>query len=167
MATNAQVFHATGRNSSPKIVPSKVPNSMHRSARPRRRRGIATVECALCLPLLIVLTLGTIEVCSAMFLKEAVTIAAYEGARVGIQRRGTNDNVERRIHDFLDERGIVYSENSIQISEPSFDDAQELQHVTTTVTVPCESNTFTGWVLAGRTISASVTLRKEFTNPEE
>jgi hypothetical protein len=132
----------------------------------RPRRGIATAECALCLPILFLITLGTIEVCSAMFLKEAVTIAAYEGARVGIARRGTNSSATSRIEEFLNERGIAFTENSIDFSDPGFDEAETLEHVTTTVTVPCDGNTFTGWFFPGRSITAEVTLRKEYHNPD-
>lgn len=139
-----------------------------RTRRPnsRRRKGIATAECALCLPILFLITLGTIEVCSAIFLKEAVTIAAYEGARVGIARRGTDNSAESRIEEFLTERGISFTDESITFSDPGFDTADTLQHVTTTVTVPCNGNTFTGWFFPGRVITAQVTLRKEYRNPE-
>lgn len=133
--------------------------------RGRRRKGVATVECALCLPIFVTITLATIDLCSAMFLKESLTLAAYEGSRVGVQRGGTDTIVKNKIESFLDERGISYASDSIVISNPGFDNATTLAHVTITVTVPCDGNMpFTGGIFVGRSLSASVTMRKEFVN---
>ena len=139
---------------------------MPRSKTRVKRKGIATTECALCLPVIVVLTMGVIETCSVLFLKEAVTIAAYEGARVGIQRGSTNELVKVRIKDVLNGRGIKYdSDNAVSFSDPGFDTAADLQHVTTNVVVPCSGNTVIGWFFAGRSVEANVTMRKEFMNP--
>ena len=131
----------------------------------RKRDGIAATECALVIPIIFVFTLFTIEMCTIMFLKEAVTIAAYEGARVGIQRGGTDALAEYRIEEFLDERGITYG-SPVTIEDPGFDDADELEHVRTTVSVPAAGNLPFGWFFGGLEISANVTMRKEFPNPD-
>lgn len=47
----------------------------------RGRGGIAAVELALCLPFLIVLALGAIEVCNIMYVRARMYSAAYEAAR--------------------------------------------------------------------------------------
>lgn len=132
----------------------------------KNREGIAATECALVIPIIFAFTLFTIEMCTIMFLKEAVTIAAYEGARVGIQRGGTDALVEFRIEEFLDERGISHA-NAVTIEDPGFDDADELEHVRTTVSVPAEGNLPFGWFFGGTQITASVTMRKEFPNPTD
>ncbi|MEE2641388.1 MAG: TadE family protein [Planctomycetota bacterium] len=129
-----------------------------------RRRGIATSELAICLPIIILLTLGVLETCTVIFLKESITIGAYEGARVGIRKQGTNATATLRVTEFLDSRGIVYDSDFVSFSEPGFDDADDLEHVTVTVVVPCQGNTYTGWIFTGRSVSASVTMRKEFSN---
>ena len=100
-----------------------------------------------------------------MFLRETITIAAYEGARVGIQRGNTNEMVEFRIREVLDERGVAYNANVVTFSSPGFDTAVELEHVTTTVTVPSTGNLPFGWFYTGDEVSAQVVMRKEFTNP--
>ena len=130
-----------------------------------KRKGVATAECAICLPIIVTLTLGVIETCSVLFLKEAITIAAYEGARVGIQRGGSNARVRSRVEDFLTSRRIRHTNQAVEFGELDFDNAGELQHVTTKVTVPCNGNTVIGWFFTGRSVDASVTLRKEFQNP--
>lgn len=139
-----------------------------RSQRKRRtlkRRGAATVEFAICLPALIALTIGTIDICSMMFLKESIKLAAYEGARRGVGRGRTNADVIARVEEFLDERSINYDGNPCTFSVPGFDNAGTLENVTTTVTVPCDGNLLIPSVLfAGMDLSADVTLRKEYQN---
>ncbi len=132
----------------------------------RRRSGLATVECALCLPVLLTFTVATMDVCSAIFLKEALTIAAYEGARVGADRGGTNALATTRIRSFLDQRDITYTAGSVaSFSSPGFDTANTLQHVTVTVTIPCGGNLITpAKLFPNRNLRASVTIRKQFKN---
>jgi len=130
------------------------------------REGIAVTECALCIPLIIMFTLFAIEVSTVLFLKETITIAAYEGSRIGIQRGGTDVNVENRIKGLLKERGVSFGSDVVEISDPSFDTAAALEHVTVTVNVPVNGNLFSGWIFEGRELDASVTMRKEYANPE-
>ena len=47
----------------------------------RSRRGLATVELAVCLPVLVILVFGFIEATNVIFLKQRLTAAAYEGVR--------------------------------------------------------------------------------------
>ena len=45
-----------------------------------KREGAAVVEFAVCLPLIVLIVLGTIEAGSLLFLKQTLVQAAYEGA---------------------------------------------------------------------------------------
>ena len=119
---------------------------------------------ALAIPLIVLFTLVTIDICTIIYLKEAVTIAAYEGSRVGIQRGGTDDLVDFRVRQFLDERNIQYT-NPVLIEDPGFDTADELEHVALTVSVPAADNLPFGWFFGGTEITGRVTMRKEFRNP--
>ena len=145
-------------------------NSFITRRQPRRRsgkrRGVATIELALIAPALIALTIGTIDVCSVMFLKESAVLAAYEGARRGVARDRTNADVTARVMEFLDERGVDYSTGNVVVfSSPGFDDAATLENVTVTVNVPTTGNLLIPSQLLGDlTVSASVTMRKEFQN---
>ena len=47
----------------------------------QKRFGTATVELAVCLPMLVTFGLGTIETTNAIFLKQRLTTASYECAR--------------------------------------------------------------------------------------
>ena len=124
------------------------------------------MEFAFCLPVLFTLTLGTIDVCTMLFLNESAALAAYEGARRGVGRGHTNADATARVLDFLDQRGINYSGgNVVQISNPGFDNAETLEHVTVTVTIPCAGNLLLPTDMIGNLIvSKSVTMRKEYQN---
>ncbi len=138
---------------------------VNRPAVKSKQRGAATVECLVCLPIVIAISFATIDLSSAMFIKESLTVAAYEGARVGAKRGGTDADVTAKIREVLDGRGINYRPNSVRVSTPGFGAANTLEHVTVTVAVPCSSNlVLTGALFTGRNLEASVTLRKEFVN---
>lgn len=129
------------------------------------RQGTASVEFAIVLPVLLALTLGTIDLCSVLFLRESVVLAAYEGARRGVDRGRTNGDVTSRATEFLTERGVNFSGNPVTISSPGFDSADTLENVTVTVTVPAAGNLLipTDW-FADLNVTASVTMRKEYAN---
>ncbi|TWU59911.1 TadE-like protein [Rubripirellula tenax] len=140
--------------------------SRRRKGRSSRRSGVATIEFAIVLPLLITLTLGTIDVCSVMFLKESAVLAAYEGARQGVGRGRTNTDVVNRVTEFLDERGVQYSAGSVcTFSTPGFESAATLQNVTVTVNIPTAGNLLIPTErFADLIVTASVTMRKEYAN---
>jgi Flp pilus assembly protein TadG len=73
----------------------------------RLRCGVATVETAVALPLLVFLTLGSIEIANAIFVRQGVVLAAYEGARVCSQVASTEAAVNTRVAEVLSARGIT------------------------------------------------------------
>ena len=100
-----------------------------------------------------------------MFLKETAVLAAYEGARQGVGRGRTNADVTNRVTEFLDERGVSYGGNVVSISSPGFGAANTLENVTVTVNVPAGGNLLVPSQMFGdMTMSASVTMRKEYQN---
>ena len=116
-------------------------------------------------PLLMLLTVGTIDVCSAIFLREAAILAAYEGARQGVARGNGNVDVQNRVEEFLNERKIVFDGDVIEISGAGFDSASTLEPVTVTVNIPAEGNLLIPSEMIGALmISADVTMLKEFEN---
>ena len=142
----------------------RLKHKLTRHHRDQQRKGIASLECALCLPIVILITFGTIDLCSAMFLRESITIAAYEGARIGVMHTGTDDQCMARVNQILTERGITYNAGACSINTP-FESAETLDPVTVTVSVPCAGNlALSGWLFAGRSLEANVTMRKEFAN---
>lgn len=73
----------------------------------RKRNGGAVVELAVCLPLLVLLTLGTIDACGLIFMKQSLKIAAYEASRVGLVSGASQENVQAQIDQILEPRNIT------------------------------------------------------------
>ena len=70
------------------------------------RAGTATVEMAVCLPLLMLIGFGSIETANAIFLKQVVSQVAYEGARAAALPGATEADILKRCNDFLGVRRI-------------------------------------------------------------
>ncbi|WP_145073902.1 TadE/TadG family type IV pilus assembly protein [Aureliella helgolandensis] len=71
------------------------------------RRGVAVVETALMLPVIVLLVFTSLEIADGIFLKQAVTIAAYEGARAATRPGGTNATASARIAEVLAAREVA------------------------------------------------------------
>ena len=132
-----------------------------------KRNGTAATEFALVIPILLILTFGTIEICSSMFLRQTLQIAAYEGARVAIRRQATNTDVENTISDFLAARnvsgGVVNINRDVARTEI-------LQPITVTVRAPMNGNgilphNFYTW-MKGKQVRARTVMYKEFVHPD-
>lgn len=70
------------------------------------RRGIATVELAVCLPMLALLVFGSIQACNLIYLKHALTSAAYEGTLELARPDATADSVTERVNQVLSMHNI-------------------------------------------------------------
>ena len=133
----------------------------NRLGKSRLRRGTSAAECAFCIPVVLLLTFATLEICSAIFVKETATIACYEGARVGVKRRATADDAFDQCQSVLDARGVVGYE--ITITPSNFAALDALDVITIQVSVPTTQNSFfIGQFLQGRDVSSSVTMVREF-----
>lgn len=131
----------------------------------KKRRGTAMVEFVFCIPVLVFLTLGVLDLCVLIYLKETLTLAAYEGARIGARQGGTDAAVNARVTEFLDERNVTHANTPATFGQTTFDNATTLEHVETTVTVPIQGNLIVSdlwWKTTN--ISATVTFRKEYAN---
>ncbi len=127
----------------------------------RQRRGAAAVECAFCIPVVIILMFATLETCSGIFLKETLTVAAYEGVRVGVRRRATASAVQTRCEEILAARNIQNA--TITITPSNFDSLDALDPITVTVSAPTAGNSlFIFDFMAARTASAEVSMVREF-----
>src|SRR6188474_3473177 len=79
------------------------PNKWRRG---EQRRAAAAAELAICLPLIVFLLLASLEACSMIFLDHSLTIASYEGVRMGINYDGTNAAVIVRCDQVVDARNV-------------------------------------------------------------
>ena len=143
------------------------------SKRKSHRLGGAAAEAAICLPLILVILSATIELSTAVFLKESLTVAAYEGARVAIQRQADNDAVVARVEEVLLERSISLGGNQVvdvvDVS-PDADEADIMEAITVSVTAPVAGNVVTPFSFVSfigfEELTAEVVMRKEFTLEE-
>ena len=137
------------------LMPSK------RRRRPKSRRGAAVAELAVCLPILVLLVVATIEACTMVYLKKSLTVAAYEGGRTSLMPGVSSTDVTAQCQQVLTDRGV--QGGSILLNPLAFEAAAEGSYLQVSVTAPCESNTMLGtWFYAGRSLNARATFKKEF-----
>jgi hypothetical protein len=116
---------------------------------------------AVCLPLLVLLVLATIEACTMIYLKKSLTVAAYEAGRTSLMPGASSANVKAQGQQVLDDRKVKGA--TIVLNPAAIEAAPEGSYLEVTVNAPCESNTLLGtWFYTGRTLSARATYKKEF-----
>lgn len=111
---------------------------MKSQRKPRRRLAAATVELAFTLPIMLTVVFGTIEVCQRIFLRQAATLTAYEGARLAVRRTATTQQVRQRCEALLIGRRVV--NGTVSISPNSIESQPIGTPIQITVTVPWAAN---------------------------
>lgn len=150
-------------------IQSSVDSMIHRLPKQRLCRkcgGVAAVEFALCLPVILLIVLATVEACTMVFLKQSLSIAAYEGARAALTQSASSADVSRVAGQVLTERRV--SGGTVTISPANLASIQPGEYLTVTVTAPAAGNNAVPLrFYRGRTLSGSATMMKEFitTNP--
>ncbi|HEX4415750.1 MAG TPA: TadE family protein [Lacipirellulaceae bacterium] len=133
---------------------------MRRTSRPRKPRGVAAAELAVCLPIVVLMVLGTIEACSALFLKQSLTAAAYEGVRTAITPTATSSAVQASCNQILADRKIKNA--TVTIKPTAFANLKPGEFVAITVSAPCASNSLVPVTFyRGRTLTATATMMIE------
>lgn len=134
--------------------------NVHHGSRNFIHRGVAAVELAICLPLLVMLVLATIEACTMIFLSHSLTIAGYESVRVAINYDGTNADVISRCDEIINERNVIDSNMLLSVSDVAT--VPRGTPISITVTAPCDSNAIIPpWFFGGQTLSTTTTMVKE------
>ncbi len=125
------------------------------------RRGLAATEFAVCLPLIIVLLLGTLEASMMIFLKQSLSIAAYEGARVAITTGATEAEVIAACNQILDQRNVDGA--SVSVSPAPIESQPVRTWLTVTVSAPAGRNSaIQGLFYSSHTVTAQATMMKEY-----
>lgn len=125
-----------------------------------RRRGVAAVEFAVCLPMLVLLVFGSIEASSIIFLKQTLNVSAYEATREAIRDGRNNADARLRAENILNARNI----NGFAISFPRGEsaDADRGDEVVVTVTAPTAPNSpLLGQFISDRVLTSRVVMVKQ------
>jgi hypothetical protein len=124
------------------------------------RRAAAAAELAICLPLLFMLVLASIEACTMIFLDHSLTIASYEGVRIAINYDATNDSVMDRCDEIIAERSVDDATVSINVADVA--NVPRGQPIAVTVSAPCDANAIIPpWFYGGATLTSTTTMVKE------
>lgn len=118
------------------------------------------VELAVCLPLLTLLVLATIECCAMIFLQQSLTVAAYEGARVALAPEADTKNVEYQVELILADRDV--RDATVSVAPRNVRGAAAGAWVRVMATAPFSENCLVGgWLFGDKTLTASATMMKE------
>ncbi|MCA9260424.1 MAG: pilus assembly protein [Planctomycetales bacterium] len=121
------------------------------------RRGAAVVELAICLPLLVMLVFGSLQACNLIYLKHAITAAAYEGTLELAKPNATNATVLARVQQVLDARGVVSTNALILPSGSDVNAVATGTALTISVTANSAANlSFSGFFLSPATLSSNI-----------
>lgn len=119
------------------------------------------VEFAICMPVFMLIVLGTIEACNMIFTKQSCEIAAYEGVRATLVKGTTTASVTARINSILTQRHV--SGAAITITPSGFDTAAYGTNITVNVTATCAANSILpSWFFSGRSVEGEVVMMKEY-----
>ena len=123
----------------------------------RLRRAIATVELAVCLPLLVLIVFGSIQAADLIYLKHAVTSAAYEGLMEVSKPNATNASVTARAQQVLDARSVSSSTIQIKPNGTQVDQLTAGDDVRVVVTANVTANLpLTGFFTAPTNVKANL-----------
>lgn len=131
-----------------------------RSVRSNNRDGAALVEFAVVAPLMILFTLGLIDMGRMTMVKQLLINASREGARSATLPGATTQSVRSDILDMLESSGVT---GSVTLNPTLLSDAAPGTNIT--VTVQAEANSVS-WLgnspfMSGKILRASTTMRRE------
>lgn len=129
--------------------------------RTEKRRGAATVEFAVCLPVIVILVLGSIEATTMIFLKQSLTVSAYEGGRTAIVPEATSADVEAVCQQILADRRV--NNATINVIPNNLDSIEPGEFIRVEVNAPCDGNSIlSGRIFQGREMIGVAEFMKEF-----
>jgi Flp pilus assembly protein TadG len=116
------------------------------------RLGAATVELAICLPILLTTALGMIETCNVVFVQARMQSAAFEAARLATRPTtsqavaANNTQVTTYANSLLTQLGV--SGATVTLNPSSFSSPAPQTQITVTISAPLVQNSVTCLVLS-------------------
>jgi Flp pilus assembly protein TadG len=125
------------------------------------RSAVVTVEFAMVLPVLVALVVGIVESCNLIYVKQSLTVSAYEGARAAIVKGMTQTDIQARVNQVLTDRKIKNTTILISPNPPSA--ASYGTYINVRVQANYGSNAIIpGWFFGSVTLRSSVKMMKEY-----
>ncbi|MEM7454156.1 MAG: TadE/TadG family type IV pilus assembly protein [Planctomycetota bacterium] len=126
----------------------------------RCRRGAATVEFAVCLPVVVLIVFGSIEAASMLFLRQTMIQSSYEAAKVAILAEGTTQDALAAGLAVADGRNL--EDVQITFDPTNIESVPPGDLITITASAPGDSNSLIPFgPFQNRTVSASAVMVKE------
>ena len=116
----------------------------------RSRRGLATIEMALILPLLLILVFGVIEYGWLFFKNQQISSAARNACRYAITQPATTGNTFTMVDTLMTQSGFTPGDYSVTISTDLYGSVVEVpagNFITVTITMPYDLIKLTGFPL--------------------
>ena len=127
----------------------------------RQRLGVAAAELAVCLPVIVLLVVATVEACSMVFVKQSLTVAAYEGVRTALEKGATFSDVQATCDQILSDRKITGG--TVVVNPTDFQTLPPGRYVDVTVSAPCDQNTIVpNGFYRGKNLSATASMMIEY-----
>ncbi len=124
-----------------------------------RRCGAAVVELAIISPIIVLIVMATIDLCSMYYLRQTCKLAAYEGCRIGLTSKGSNLLVENQAMRILHSRRITGYTITITPAVHSLTSDDMLR---VSVSAPTNENLpLNGWLCGGGNITTEVAMQAE------
>ena len=125
-----------------------------------RRRGAATVELAIVLPLLLILFFGTVALTNMIYLKQSLKICAFEGTRIALLPGTSSKDVQFACQQMLDTRRIRNA--TVSVDPPDFQKQPYGTPIRVSVSADLSNNLLGPlMVLSDRRVTETVTMMKE------
>lgn len=105
----------------------------------RETHGLATVEVAIVLPFLLILTFGMLQYGWLFFRYHQVTNAAHRGARIAILPSAATADVQDKVQELMEYYGMADTGYLLSTLPGEVSDAVGLDTVTVEVSVPYEA----------------------------
>ena len=122
------------------------------------RRGVTSVEFAMCAPILFLFFFAQLEFTRANMLRNALRTSCYEGCREGIIVGSTKDDIEAAATRNL--KAIGFRKYDITVSPAVITD--NTRDITVTISAPIAENSWCPpFFLRGVTIDNSMTMERE------
>ena len=134
--------------------------TIKRSCNHSKRRAVAMVELAVCMPVIVLVVFASLEGANMLFVRQATVQAAYEATKFASRRDGTRVQAERLATEVLAARRINNPSVTFVTGDPQT--TASGSDVTVRVSVNSDERLITGFrIFSGRQIEAVATMQKE------